>query len=279
MSTHIAASIAVDEHAVYGCSPVWDSGFSSLLWVDVPAKAVHRYFPGGDDHVLTVPQSVSAALPRSAGGLLLHLNEGIALFEPREEIRTWLVYWAREGVGPAATAVDGRGRLWAGTRGDSSGWLARVEPTGSAKVMLDAQQGYDGLTWSPEEDRLYLSDSAAGHISVFGFDAELGDISEVHQRIELDSAPGGLCTDADGCLWVAMSQRPEIRRYTPDGTLDRTVVLPSQRPTGCCFGGDELTDLYVTTARDGLSAPHDCDGAVLVLPDAGQGRRTYSFAG
>src|SRR5436305_784712 len=85
------------------------SGAHSLLWVDVPASTVHRFTPGRGDATLEVPQPVSAAIPRSRGGLVLHLAEGIALFDASGERRTWLVYWAREGVRGAAAAVDSKG--------------------------------------------------------------------------------------------------------------------------------------------------------------------------
>ena len=37
-------------------------------------------------------------------------------------------------------------------------------------------------------------------------------------------------------------------RYAPDGSVDRIVALPVQKPTSCMFGGPDLTTLYVTTA-------------------------------
>ena len=82
-----------------------------------------------------------------------------------------------------------------------------------------------------------------------------------------------------GCVWVALWDGAQIRRYTPDGVLDRTVPLPVRRPTACAFGGPDLRDLYITTARVGLDAPHPLSGSLLVLPDAGQGVAQPAFAG
>ena len=63
-----------------------------------------------------------------------------------------------------------------------------------------------------------------------------------------------LAVDAEGFLWIAMFGAGEVRRYAPDGRLDRTIVVPASQPTCCAFGGPEHADLYITTARIGLGA-------------------------
>jgi sugar lactone lactonase YvrE len=45
-----------------------------------------------------------------------------------------------------------------------------------------------------------------------------------------------------------------VVRYAPDGSIDRVVTLPVSRPTCPAFGGSDLKTLYITSARDGLSA-------------------------
>jgi len=96
-------------------------------------------------------------------------------------------------------------------------------------------------------------------------------------------SPDGLTVDADGCVWVALWGGAAVRRYTPDGVLDREIALPVDQPTACCFGGDDLTDLYVTTARTGLDesalAARPLSGSVLVLPGLGVGLPSFAFAG
>ena len=70
-----------------------------------------------------------------------------------------------------------------------------------------------------------------------------------------------------------------VRRYTPSGELDRVVRLPTPRPTACAFGGADLTDLYITTARVGTDTPHPLSGSLLVVPGAGKGLAQPAFAG
>ena len=46
-----------------------------------------------------------------------------------------------------------------------------------------------------------------------------------------------------------------VIRLTPDGEIDRIIVLAATRPTSVAFGDDDLKTLFITTARSGLSFP------------------------
>jgi sugar lactone lactonase YvrE len=65
--------------------------------------------------------------------------------------------------------------------------------------------------------------------------------------------PDGLVVDSEGCLWVAMWSGGEVRRYSPTGGLLATLPVPVSQPTCPAFGGPDLSDLYLTTAWQGLS--------------------------
>ena len=60
--------------------------------------------------------------------------------------------------------------------------------------------------------------------------------------------PDGLTVDAEGCLRVAIWGGGRVVRVGPDETIPGQVALPVSRVTSCTFGGDDLGDLYITTA-------------------------------
>ena len=305
MLPRLRVEVAADVFAAHGQDPTWDSRTGTLLWVDRPSRTAHRFRPGGQDRAMELPQQVGGAKPRSRGGLALHLADGLAVYAGDGQERTWLAYWAREGFRGEVTATDAFGRLWAstvpdgGSAADSAGQLVRVDPNAGRRVTTASHRTVRGLAWSPDSSAVYLLDGAERSIVVSDFDlasgtgsdprtlcwlgggANIDDGASVDGGASTDDAttPRGLCVDAEGCLWLALDGAAEIRRYTPEGVLDTTAELPVRRPTGCCFGGPELTDLYVTSARAGLTAPEDADGALLVLPDAGKGLRSTAFAG
>jgi sugar lactone lactonase YvrE len=71
---------------------------------------------------------------------------------------------------------------------------------------------------------------------------------------EDEGLPDGLAVDAEGHLWLAVWDGGCVRRYSPAGELEMVVHLPVSRVTSVAFGGPDLIDLFVTTAREGLGA-------------------------
>ncbi|MGZ3148128.1 SMP-30/gluconolactonase/LRE family protein [Lentzea chajnantorensis] len=286
----MSIEVAVRVSAQLGEGPTWDHSSSTLLWVDILASEVHRYAPARDDDaVLALPQHVGAAKPRAQGGLVCNLRDGIALVD-RDGTKSWLVYWARDGVRGNDAGVDPSGRLWAGTmrydQAANEGWLARVSGDGAAKVVVSEVNTSNGVGWSPDGTLMYFIDTPTRRIDVFDFDNAAGTVSNRRPLAHIggtDGSPDGLTVDADGCVWVALWGGHAVRRYTPGGELDREVALPVDQPTACCFGGSDFTDLYVTSARVGLSdetlVQRQLNGSVLVLPGIGAGLPGVAFAG
>lgn len=270
--------------ATLGEGPTWDPAAHRLIWVDILGSRVHTYDPAtGRRTVMATEQHVGAAKPRAAGGLVANLRDGIGRYDT-DGAFSWLVRDPVPGRRGNDAAVAPDGSLWAGTmRYDEAaggGTLTRVTPDGEVRVVLPSVAVSNGIGWSPDGALLYYVDSPTRRIDV----CRLVDQLPLERRTLAEIEPGagfpdGLTVDSDGCVWVALWDGGQIRRYTPRGDLDRTLPLPVPRPTACCFGGPGLRDLYITTARAGLTRPHPLAGSVLVVPDAGRGLPAVAFAG
>ncbi|WP_329306046.1 SMP-30/gluconolactonase/LRE family protein [Streptomyces sp. NBC_01260] len=276
--------VAVREHAALGEGPTWDPATGRLIWVDILSARIHTYDPAtGRRTVMATEQHVGAAKPRAGGGLVVNLRDGIGLYDADGAFR-WLVHDAEPGRRGNDAAVAPDGALWAGTmRYDDSevgGSLTRVAPDGTATRVLPLVACSNGTGWSPDGRLMYYIDTPTRRIDVFDVDGEQVVNRRPFATVEEGAGfPDGLTVDAEGAVWVALWDGAALRRYTADGTLERTVELPVRRPTSCAFGGRELRDLYISTARGGLDAPHPLSGSLLVLPDAGQGMPGTAFAG
>jgi len=67
----------------------------------------------------------------------------------------------------------------------------------------------------------------------------------------------GMRLDTEGNLiatagWEQGGPGPSIYVFSPSGKVLERHEIPAQRPTNCCFGGDNLDTLYVTTTEGHL---------------------------
>ncbi|MEV0220566.1 SMP-30/gluconolactonase/LRE family protein [Streptomyces sp. NPDC050704] len=283
-TTH-AYEVAVRAEAALGEGPTWDADAQRLIWIDILGSRVHTYDPvSGRRTVMVTEQHVGAAKPRAGGGLVVNLRDGVGLYGPGGEDFRWLHHDPVPGRRANDAAVAPDGSLWAGTmrydEATGGGTLSRFAPDGTVDVVLDDVTVSNGTGWSPDGRLMYYIDTPTRRIDVFDFDGEQATNRRKLADIEEGAGfPDGLTVDADGCVWVALWDGGAVRRYTPSGDLDRVVELPVLRPTACTFGGRDLADLYITTARTGLDAPHPLSGSVLVVPGAGKGLAQPAFAG
>ncbi|MCD7439651.1 SMP-30/gluconolactonase/LRE family protein [Streptomyces lincolnensis] len=282
--TAYAYEVAVRAEATLGEGPTWDAAAGRLIWIDILGSRVFTYDPvSGRRTSRTTEQHVGAVKPRVGGGLVLNLRDGVGLVDPDDTFR-WLHREPVAGRRANDAAVAPDGSLWAGTmrydEAPGGGTLSRLTGDGAVEVVLSDVAVSNGTGWSPDGRLMYYVDSPTRRVDVFDF----VDGWVVNRRpfVSLEDGagfPDGLTVDADGCVWVALWDGSAVRRYTPDGGLDRVIPLPTPRVTACAFGGSDLTDLYITTARTGLSSPHPTAGSLLVVPNAGKGLPQPAFAG
>ncbi|WP_405886621.1 SMP-30/gluconolactonase/LRE family protein [Streptomyces longwoodensis] len=281
--------VAVRASATLGEGPTWDPAAGRLLWLDILGSRVHTFDPAtGRRGVRVTDQHVGAVKPRAGGGLVLNFRDGVGLIDPDGTFR-WLYHEPVPGRRANDAAVAPDGSLWAGTmrydEAPGGGSLSRFTGDGSVRTVLDDVAVSNGTGWSPDGRLMYYIDSPTRRVDVFTYDADAeggGRVSGRRPLAEIEEGagfPDGLTVDAEGCVWVALWDGGAVRRYTPAGELDQVIELPTPRVTACAFGGPDLTDLYVTTARVGLADPHPLAGSLLVVPGAGKGQVPTAFAG
>jgi sugar lactone lactonase YvrE len=103
---------------------------------------------------------------------------------------------------------------------------------------------------------MYYVDTPTRRIDAFDFDDRTGAISRRRTFIDLagaDGLPDGLTVDADGNVWVAMWGGGSVYCYDPAGQLAGSIDVPVTQVSSVAFGGLDLRDLFITSARTGLS--------------------------
>lgn len=287
-----AVELVLDARADLGEGPRWDSRRQRLLWVDIMRGRVHAFTPStGACRNFAVGRPVGALACATDGTLVLAVAGGFAHLDL--DAGRFEMLAAVEADRPQNRmndgACDGAGRFWAGTmaldEGPGAGALYRLDPDLTVHTMLTGVTISNGLDWSPDGRVMYYVDSPTRRIDAFDFDTSTGAIANRRTLVDVPAdagVPDGLTVDAAGFVWLALWGGAALRRYAPDGTLERVVPLPVTHPTSCAFGGTALDELYVTSARRPLTAEEKARqpqaGGVFRLRPGVAGRPANLFA-
>jgi len=264
-----AVETALDARAMIGESPLWCAAEQALYWIDIKAPALHRFEPaGGAQRTWALTSDVGGfALLRDPPGALVALRYGLHRLDFATGALSLL---APSPFDPALFrfnegACDPDGRFWIGVMFDplkpgyrtEKGGLHSFTLAGGLRAESDLSDLHNGMAWSADGGAFYLSHSNERQIFVHSFDAGMGLMGEGALFATLPKAlgiPDGAAMDTQGGYWSACHGGGCLRRYRSDGSVDRDIRLPVSQPTMCAFGGPNLDELYVTSARDKLSA-------------------------
>mgnify|MGYP001234829048 CR=1 FL=1 len=260
--------------ATLGEGALWHK--DRLYWVDIEEKRIYIYNPKTrEERYLQLDAMVGTVVVRARGGLVAALENGFAFVD--EETGKVEPIADPEADKPENRFNDGKcdpaGRLWAGTMARSgqgkNGALYTLETDGRTVVRkLDGVGISNGICWSLDHKTMYYVDSPTRQVVAFDYDKQTGAIANRRVVVEIspeEGVPDGMTIDERGYLWIALWDGWAVVCHDPaTGTRHAKVELPAARITSCAFGGDDLGDLYITSARSGLSAE-----ALARQPDAG----------
>jgi sugar lactone lactonase YvrE len=284
--------VALDAGDQLGEGPYWDHRTGQLLRVDILRGLIHAWSPvTGASQTDRLDAEVSAVVPRlDRPGHIVAAGHRVLLRDGGAEQTLAVVERDRPDNRFNDCKCDPQGRLWAGTmskqRTAGTAGLYRLAPGAEIELVIADTTLSNGLAWSPAGDRMYFIDSTTQRIDAFDFDGETGTVANRRRIAAIDPAdglPDGMTVDAEGGIWVCLFGGAAIRRYRPDGALDAAIALPTTNPTSPTFGGTDLSTLYITTARHGLTpeqlATESVAGAVLALDPGVRGLPGNRFAG
>jgi sugar lactone lactonase YvrE len=286
-----AVELVLDARAELAEGPVWDDRRERLWWVDIMAGMVHLTDPStGSNQTIAVGQPVGALGLRETGLPVVAVRDGFASL--REQGGIDLIAEV-EIDDPTMRMNDGKvgpdGGFWAGTMATDErpgvGHLYRLDPDGSVDDLFGDATISNGLDWSIDGRWLYYIDSPTRRVDRFDVGTDGRSLSgrTVAFRIEAadEGVPDGMTIDAEGYLWVCLWDGWAVERYSPDGRLDRRVDIPAAQVTSCTFGGRDLDELFVTTAREGFPTGGRADqpnaGGIFRVRPGVRGRPSYRF--
>jgi sugar lactone lactonase YvrE len=289
--------------AMVGESPVWRAAEQALYWVDIPAhKIVRLAVEAGQRSEWRLPERVACIAFDRHGTVLAGCETGlfaVTLSEAATAGGQSLQAEARKLAAPSFACEDMRfndgrcdrqGRFWSGTMvqdmslANPAGALYRFDERGVLSApVIDVLITQNGLAWSPDGATMYLSDSHPLRRQIWAFDYDIDAGAPRNRRVFADlnhhvGRPDGAAVDADGCYWICANDAGRLLRFTPQGKLDREIVVPAVKPAMCAFGGRDLDTLFVTSIRPATGASEH-DGHLFAVRPGVTGLPEPEYAG
>lgn len=254
-----------------GESPVWSAPEQALYWINIenPPTLFRMVEATSAIQSWALSERVGGLVLDAGGGVLLALASGIHAFDISNGVLTKI-----QSLPPGSAVAlheakcDRQGRFWSGAVSDEL--RLRRNPKAAAFYRLGGEgliatpgpvNVPNSLAWSPDGRTMYRGDGMTGVVSAWDYDIRTGEPSNGRTFIEVPHAEGmldGAAVDAEGGYWLALFFGGCLRRYAPDGALEREIRLPFQSPTMPAFGGPDLRTLYLTS---GAYAPKDVNVA------------------
>lgn len=244
--------------------PVWDDREQILYWVDILAGRLMAYDPDQrTNSVFEIGEDLGAAALREQRGMLLAVQSGFMFFDPRTGKKTKIADPEPDKKNHRFNdgKCDPNGRFWAGTLSydleKGAGSLYCLHPDLNIERKLEDLTIPNGMAWNSQRNQFYFIDSPTGTIFRFDYENASGKIknqSTVRVMEAQEGSPDGMTIDEEDKLWVALYNGSKVIRIDPDtGKTLFEVHLPVPRITSCTFGGRELNELYITTAREHMT--------------------------
>lgn len=267
-----------------GESPIYDAINERILWVDILKGEVHQYGCKNSIYKFFCSNVMIGAIALCRSGLLIAATQnGFSLIDLNKENLIGIVDPEKhlEHNRFNDGKCDPAGRFWAGTMSinntPEAGSLYTLEPDFSVSAKIRRVGCSNGIAWSPDGNLMYYIDTLTRQVVSFDFDIISGEISNKRVIIEIsetDGYPDGMTIDSEGMLWIALWGGYRIARYNPlSGEMIHNFRLPVSQISSCTFGGENLQDLYITTAKTGLQ-PHEIKkqplaGRLFVIKNSG----------
>lgn len=285
--------VVLQHTCLLGEGPVWDANNNIISWIDLLNGIIHEFDTQKQSHrMIETGDIVGAVALTKKGNYLAALKNGLSIVH-RTTGKIDFLQHPEQNI-PTNRFNDGKcdqaGRFWVGTMDMSE------DPGAGSVYMIDNALNYskkiesvtisNGLAWSSDCKTFYYIDTPTFQVVAYDYDIRTGDLANKRIAINIptiEGYPDGMTIDTDGMLWIAHWDGAQVARWDPNtGKKLGSITLPVDRVTSCTFGGDDLTDLYITTAGVGLTEKQliqqPLAGSLFVIRNTGfQGLPTIKF--
>ncbi len=280
------AELLLDAQALLGEGPAWDAKTQTLYWVDILEKRIYA----GTELLAQLDDFIGCLAPCKNGHLILGMRASFVDFEPATSRQTLLALLTESATNRVNDGkCDPAGRFLAGSMDmnekEASGSLYSFDGKAVTR-LLEGIRISNGLAWSPDHKTFYYIDTPTRTVKAFDYDLNSGAIANQRIAISVPESfgwPDGMTSDTEGNLWIAMWGGAQVTKWNPQtGQLAERVSFPALQTSSCVFGGKNMNELHVTSARVGMSEAdlkkYPLSGGLFRVKTNVEGMPTFEFA-
>ena len=260
----MTASLLIRMPCELGEGPVWYKSRNSLFWVDILGQSIHEYIP--ENKVVNswnIGLMVSLIIEKDKDNMLLAVQGGIISYNLITREIAWLAELEKDNPQNRTNdgGVDANGNIWIGTMElnckANAGAMYLVDKSFQVTRKLNRLSIPNGLVFSPDQKHMYHIDSGTQKLDSYAYDSDNLTITWEKTLIEFsitDGGPDGMTMDEEGMLWIAEWGGSCVSRWNPEtGKQIGSIEVPVPQPSACIFGGNNMEQLFITSARQNLS--------------------------
>ncbi len=279
------AKLILGAKATLGEGPAWDAKTQTLYWVDILEKRIYA----GTELLAQLDDYIGCLAPRKNGNLILGMRSSFTDLRVDSSQQTVLAALNERATNRINDGkCDPAGRFLAGTMDmnetDPNGALYSFDGKQTTR-LLDGITISNGLAWSPDHKTFYYTDTPTRKVQAFDYDLATGQIANPRTAIHVPDTLGwadGMTSDTDGNLWIALWAGAQVTKWNPrTGQLLEQIPVPAFQTSSCVFGGKDMNELYVTSARKGMSEEnlekYPLSGGLFKVETKVTGMPTFEF--
>jgi sugar lactone lactonase YvrE len=290
---NLSCEVVVPHTCLLGEGPVWDAMCKTICWVDILNGRIHEFSPEQNKHkTISVHQMIGSLAVCTNRNFIAALQDGFAFIDRVSgEVR---MIADPESHLPSNRFNEGKcdpaGMFWAGTMSLSDepnrGSVYAINNDLIPKKKIEGVSISNGMAWSLDHQTFYYIDTPALEVVAFEYDKINGNISNKKTSItidEKDGYPDGMTIDSEGMLWIAHWDGWQVTRWNPaNGKKLYSIKLPVAKVTSCTFGGENLEDLFISSAKVGITEDElneqPLAGSLFVIHNCGfKGMPAFEF--
>lgn len=241
-----------------GC--VWDDKREKVYFTDIECRKIYCLKPETKAlQVMEMKDYVGCIVLEPEGTLIAALPDGLYRTDFfRRKAEKIMESCLPEGIRYNDGKCGPDGSFWIGSmavcqdeQASHAGALFCIEKE-QIKVIYSGFTIPNGLAWSKEQPYFYHIDTPTKKVDRYRI-TEKKQLSEKTTVLDLGretGSPDGMCIDSRGNLWIAMWGGSKVICADPGtGEILEEVPVPDRYVSCCSFGGRDMDQLFITTAR------------------------------